>query len=185
MDLTEGRKEKRDAYQQTPNPTWLMHRFGRCPVLGPKPRNGKRAALTSHLVNRRNVVQRGRRGVNITSRRVRVFDWNFFIETLTAPAAPSVHVCTLNTIFLPALQPGTIQRGCLFIVAKSKLRRRCRRHHKFRAFRDGLSRDYKSLLKGRGMKNEVGKVKFTPISERCRVTPSNYFLSVGATHTRD
>ena len=167
-----------------------MHRFGRCPVLGPKPRNGTRAALTSHLVNRRNVVQRGRRRVNITSWRVQVFDWNFFfIETLTAPAALSVHVCTLNTIFLPALQPRTVQRGCLFIVAKSKLGRH-RGHYKFLAFQDGLSkyskrglplrasgsglRDYKSRLKGRGMKNEVGKL-----------TPSDYFLSVRATHTRD
>ena len=98
--------------------------FRRCPVLGPKPRNGKRAALASHFVNRRNVVQRGRRRVNITSRRVQISDWNFFfIEMLTAPAAPSVHVCTLNTIFLPALQPRTIQRGCLFIVAGSKLGR--------------------------------------------------------------
>ena len=114
-------------------------------------------------------------------------DWNFFfIETLTAPAGLSVHVCTLNTIFPPALQPKTIQRGCLFIVAKSKLGRH-RGHYKFL---DGLSkyskrglplrasgsgfRNYKSLLKGRGMKNEVGKL-----------TPSDYSLSVGATHTRD
>ena len=144
-----------------------MHRFGRCPVrVGPKPRNGTRAALSSHFVNRRKVVQRERRRVNITSRRVRVFDWNLLsIETLTAPAALSVHVCTFNTIFLPALQPRTIQRGCLFIVAKSKLGRH-RGYYKFLAFQDGLSkyskrglplrasgsgfRDYKSLLKGRG-----------------------------------